>query len=73
MSDSIYLNLKFRDNVFLKKAAMNKPVMELTPKDFKKWVKKLWWGKSSEMHVEIHGKMLNEPELQHVWSCLYNS
>ena len=72
MSDLLYLNLKFKNKFFLKKSAINKPVMELKPIDFQKWVKKTWWEKSSGMHAEINGKILNEQELQHVWSCLYN-
>ena len=72
MRDSIYLNLKFRNDVFLKKSALGKPVMELKPSDIKKSFKKLWWEKSSEMHVELHGEMLNEKEMQHLWHCLYN-
>ena len=71
-SEYRYLNFKLREDVFLKKKSIGKPTKDLVPMDFKKWVKKFWWNKTSEMHVEEDGKMLEMEDLEIIWHCLYN-
>lgn len=68
-----YLNFKLREDVFLKKNAIGKNIEDLTPNDIKDWVRKFWWEKTSEMHLEENGIMVEPKMLQHFWHCLYGS
>ena len=67
-----YLNFVLRESTFLKKSAIGKPIEELTPKDFKKWVKNFWWNKTSGMNISQDHKMLKMDKQEHIWHCLYN-
>jgi hypothetical protein len=67
----VHLVFAIKESTFLKKKAIGKELKDLKPSDFKSWVRKFWWGKTSGAHIQQKNKMLDKEMQNHIFKCIY--